>query len=206
MSGGEKLIVVVGATGLQGGSVVDAFINLSPPWRVRALTRDATSSTAKALAAKSSKIEVVTANLNDLASLKKAFEGATAIFGVTDFWAFYKDQDNRKHVSEGQSFPKWCADQEEQQGKNIFEAAASIPALERLVYSSLTDFEKWTKGKYPGVVHFNSKAHAAEWAKENLPDVWAKTSIIQVGIYLTNFTREAIFQPTKVCYPRVDIL
>lgn len=204
MSEQEKLIVVVGATGTQGGSVVDAFINLSTPWRIRGLTRDATSRKAQALAAKSGKIEVVSADLNDLSSLKKAFVGATAVFGVTNFWAIYANQENRKRVSEGQKYVQWCADQEEQQGKNIFEAAASVPTLERLVYSSLTDFEKWTKGKYRGVVHFNSKARAAEWAQNQLPEVWVKTSIIQVGVYLTNFTNshETPFQPVKVSISR----
>jgi uncharacterized protein YbjT (DUF2867 family) len=65
-----KTIAVVGATGGQGGSVVDSFLGAG--YAVRAITRNASSP--KATALKERGVEVVTADLNDLDSLVKAFE------------------------------------------------------------------------------------------------------------------------------------
>lgn len=67
----SKLIAVVGATGAQGGSVVRQFLKLDG-WKVRAITRNASSDSAKALASEGA--EVVSANSDDEASMVKAFE------------------------------------------------------------------------------------------------------------------------------------
>lgn len=48
----RKIITVFGATGAQGGSVVDIFLHdpkLKPDWAVRAVTRDTTKESAKKL-------------------------------------------------------------------------------------------------------------------------------------------------------------
>ena len=78
---GEKLIVILGITGLQGGSVARVFRD-EPGWRVRGITRDP----AKHTKLQEDGIELVAADLDDQASLEKAFAGANAIFAVTDFW------------------------------------------------------------------------------------------------------------------------
>src|SRR6059036_1796111 len=56
------LIVVVGATGLQGGSVINNLAASSLPYRMRGLTRNATKPKAKALADRG--IEIVSCNLS----------------------------------------------------------------------------------------------------------------------------------------------
>lgn len=56
---GKKIITVFGATGQQGGSVVDIFLNdekLKNEWSVRAVTRDISKESAKKLAAKGAEI------------------------------------------------------------------------------------------------------------------------------------------------------
>lgn len=70
----KKLLVVVGATGTQGSSVITHFLKEEPEYRLRGLTRNTTSPKAQALAAKG--IEMVQANLNDPPSITSAFEGA----------------------------------------------------------------------------------------------------------------------------------
>lgn len=67
----KKTIVILGATGKQGGSVVKAFMH-DPSFAVRAVTRDARSAAAKALSDKG--VEVVEADTMDEASLVKAFK------------------------------------------------------------------------------------------------------------------------------------
>jgi uncharacterized protein YbjT (DUF2867 family) len=61
----SEIITVFGATGNQGGSVVDAILNdpaLSSRFMIRAVTRDAFKPAAKELAAKDG-VEVVTVRI-----------------------------------------------------------------------------------------------------------------------------------------------
>ena len=82
----KKIIAVVGATGSQGGGIARAILDdPTGPFALRALTRDATSPKARELAARGA--EVVEADLDDEASVRRAFEGAYGAFVVTNFWA-----------------------------------------------------------------------------------------------------------------------
>lgn len=63
-----RTIVVAGATNGQGASVVDAFRSTSKA-KIRAITRDATSERAKALASKG--VDIVQADLGDPDTLTK---------------------------------------------------------------------------------------------------------------------------------------
>ncbi|KIW74229.1 hypothetical protein Z517_12169 [Fonsecaea pedrosoi CBS 271.37] len=192
----SKLIVVVGATGTQGGSVVDTFLQESG-WQVRALTRNANSAAAEKLRAKGVH-EVVSASLDDPASLVQAFRGATAIFSVTDFWgAYYDPATTPKATATGLPKNVWVGQKEEQQGKNVFDAAAQTQGLQRLIFSGLSNATKWSRGKYTHVYHFDSKARAAEYGQATYPDLWQKTSIIQVGFYLSNVLTYPFMRPQK---------
>ncbi|EXJ69481.1 uncharacterized protein A1O5_07517 [Cladophialophora psammophila CBS 110553] len=192
----SKLIVVVGATGTQGGSVVDTFL-AEPRWKVRALTRNANSASAEKLRAKGVH-EVVTASLDDISSLVRAFKGAHAIFSVTDFWGpYYDPATTPKATAAGQPKNVWAGQNEERQGKNVFDAAAQTEGLERLIFSGLSNATKWSGGKYTHVYHFDSKARAAEYGQATYPDLWKKTNIIQVGFYLSNILTFPFMRPQK---------
>jgi putative NADH-flavin reductase len=65
------ILTVIGATGAQGSSIV-AHALQSGAYKVRAITRNTTGPKAKALEAQG--VEVVSADVNDEASLVKAFE------------------------------------------------------------------------------------------------------------------------------------
>src|SRR5689334_6266550 len=81
----KKIIAVVGATGAQGGGLARAILDDKfSQFAVRALTRNPNSDKAKALA--DAGAEVVTADVDDAKSLRKAFEGAHGAFCVTFFW------------------------------------------------------------------------------------------------------------------------
>jgi NmrA-like family len=194
-----KLIVVVGATGTQGGSVARTFLK-EPGWRVRGITRDISSSASRRLQAEG--LEMVAANLDQTQSLISAFEGANVIFGVTDFSGPFFDPRNREKLNPGQSLNEWVYEYEKQQGKNIFDAAAATKGLKRLVFSSLSDARKWSNGKYNQVWHFDSKAHAVRDASSIHPDFFeTKVSCIQVGMYLSNWLKHPLFMPRKVSRP-----
>ena len=191
------LLVVIGATGTQGGSVLNHLISLSTsPYRLRGITRNTTSEAAQTLASRG--VEMVSANLDDPASLSKAFEGANAIFSVTDFWApFYTPSSRAAAAAAGKSINEWVYDYELQQGKNVFDAAAKVSTLERLVFSSLADVRKWSGGKYTQVWHFDGKAHAEEYARKTHPELWKMTSVLQVGWYLSNWLMHPHLAPKK---------
>jgi uncharacterized protein YbjT (DUF2867 family) len=67
----SKIIAVTGATGTQGGGVVNVM-KKTPGWKVRAITRNPTSDSAQKLAADG--VEVVAASFDDEESLVEAFK------------------------------------------------------------------------------------------------------------------------------------
>ncbi len=87
----KKIIAVVGATGAQGGGLVRAIMgDPNSEFTARALTRDPSSDAAKALAALGA--EVVATDIDDEASIERAFEGAYGAFCVTFFWAHFSPE------------------------------------------------------------------------------------------------------------------
>ncbi|EJD00672.1 NmrA-domain-containing protein [Fomitiporia mediterranea MF3/22] len=145
MSSTDKpLIAVVGATGAQGGSVVQYLLNdPDHTFRVRALTRNVDSPKAKALA--ESAVEVVKADLNDVNSLKKAFEGVYGVFGVTNFWEVFSGEKETQH------------------GKALVDAAVAA-GVKHFVWSTLDHTSD------PSVPHWDSKAAVDDYLKQtNLP-------------------------------------
>eukprot|EP00243_Klebsormidium_subtile_P003390 TRINITY_DN16777_c0_g1_i1.p1 TRINITY_DN16777_c0_g1~~TRINITY_DN16777_c0_g1_i1.p1 ORF type:complete len:323 (+),score=62.63 TRINITY_DN16777_c0_g1_i1:328-1296(+) len=136
------LILVTGATGSQGGGVVRHLLE-GGVFRVCALTRDATSAKARALADRG--VEVVQGDLLQPESLSKAFAGASALFLVTDYWG---SRD---------------AEVEIKMGKNAVDAAKAA-ALDFVLFSSLEDPRPIAGGKMeeavPGWImpQFESKA------------------------------------------------
>jgi hypothetical protein len=125
---------------------------------------------------------MVEANLDNITSLKSAFQGADIIFGVTDFWTIFKDPESMTKKKPGQDITEYCFEVELQQGKNLADSAASIPALDRYIFSSMANATHWSKGKYRELYHMDSKALAVDYAK-NLPGLKEKFSQIQAPIY-----------------------
>ena len=115
----QKVIAVVGATGAQGGGLARAI--LSDPgggFTARALTRDPGSEKAKELARLGA--EVVAVDVDDQASLEKAFQGAHGAFCVTFFWAHFSPE------------------REQTQAGNMAAAAAKA-GLRHAIWSTLED-------------------------------------------------------------------
>jgi len=76
----QKLtVVVIGSTGKQGGAGARGLLERGH--KVRAVTRNPNSSQAKLLA--NAGAALVTASLEDTATIMKALEGATSLFAMT---------------------------------------------------------------------------------------------------------------------------
>ncbi|KAH8649102.1 NAD(P)-binding protein [Xylariales sp. PMI_506] len=159
------LVAVVGATGLQGGSVINHLAGSVHPYRIRGLTRDITKPKAQALSARGVEVVSCNINVNHVDQVKDAFQGATYIFIVTNYW---------EHLDGAR---------EEAEGKLMVDCAAEA-GVKLLVISSLPNVTKATGGELTHVYHFDSKASIAEHAKSiGVPYVE-----VQPGAYMNNFT------------------
>jgi uncharacterized protein YbjT (DUF2867 family) len=109
----QKILLIFGATGKQGGAVIDNILSNSPgsPFHIIAVTRDATSRKAQTLAANPN-ISVIEGDLDNVGAV---FTKAGPIWGV------YSVQIN--------------SDAEEQQGKAVINAAVQHGA-KHFAYSS----------------------------------------------------------------------
>ncbi|KAK5733499.1 hypothetical protein LTR17_009616 [Elasticomyces elasticus] len=170
----EKLIVVLGATGNQGGFVVTTFLG-DAAWKVRGITRNKSSAKAQSLEARG--VQVVEADMSRPTDLKAALDGASVIFAVSDFMGIYFDP--ALQTTPGRDRNECAAEQEAQQLKNVIDQAAKTSTLERFVLSSLSNVTKWSNGKYTHVYHFDGKANAEAYGREQHPELWSKTSIFQ---------------------------
>ncbi|KAF7890074.1 uncharacterized protein EAF02_002489 [Botrytis sinoallii] len=158
-----KTVVVLGATGIQGGSVAAKFLSLG--WKARGITRNTSSPSTQALSNQS--IEAVSADQDDPTSLVAAFSGAEAIFAVTNFWEpFYRKYEELSKQGD-QVAGEYAAAIEILRGKAIVDAAAKIlqeeGKLERFIWSTLPSFKKLSNGKYSYVYHFDAKAEVATY-------------------------------------------
>ncbi|KAF7139667.1 hypothetical protein CNMCM5793_007266 [Aspergillus hiratsukae] len=177
----STVIAIIGATGNQGSSVAHTFLD-TPNWTVRAITRNPASTKAQALAAAGA--ELFQADLNDIASLEAAFQGAHSIFVNTDFWGPYL-----RGTGTGSEMMHRSDDafnEEVRHGKNAAIAASRVSTLERFVYSALGPMKRASKGKYALSYHWDSKATIVDYIKREQTELAKKTSIIYIGVYATN--------------------
>lgn len=123
-----KVIVVLGATGQQGGAVARSLV-ADGRWRVRALSRSPDSRAARRLAAAG--LDVVEADMDDPASLRSAFGGAYGVYSVQG-----TDQGSEVETRRGIA----VAD------------AARMARVQHFIYSSVGGADRRS-----GVPHFESK-------------------------------------------------
>jgi uncharacterized protein YbjT (DUF2867 family) len=81
-------ILVTGATGKQGGSVIQNLLKRKSPFQILAVTRNTKSSSAQKLAQKSSRITIIEGNLDDPAVIFKKVKEQTS----TPVWGVYSVQ------------------------------------------------------------------------------------------------------------------
>ncbi|KAH8749734.1 hypothetical protein F5883DRAFT_580649 [Diaporthe sp. PMI_573] len=193
----KKIITIVGVTGSQGASVADVFLR-EGGWHIRGITRDPSKPSSQAWADKG--VELVKADINDVATLKSAFAGSNVIFGVTDFWGVvYDPKTQALAASTARTETEVAYEAEKQQGRNIIDAAyGTIETLNRLVFSTLSHTRKWSNGKYTHNLHFDAKWEGVEYLKATYPTLDKKTSYLQVGLYVTNWKKGLhMARPTK---------
>lgn len=128
MENRDKIILVTGATGSQGGAVVKHL--LKDGWKVRALTRDPNKEKARML--RESGVEVFKGDMDDIPSLETAMRGVYGVFSVQTPWVDGVDAETR-------------------QGINVADAAKRS-GVQHFIYTSVGSADKKT-----GIPHFESK-------------------------------------------------
>jgi len=95
--GDSKIIAIVGATGAQGSGLVRAILeDPAGGFTARALTRNTESPKARQLAELG--VEVVAADVDDRASLERAFAGAYGAYCVTFYWEHFSPAKEASHA------------------------------------------------------------------------------------------------------------
>jgi uncharacterized protein YbjT (DUF2867 family) len=74
------LVVVVGATGIQGGSVIKALIQSDKPYRLRGLMRDTSKPAARKMVDQGVEMVDVLISADNAEKVHQAFEGANIAF------------------------------------------------------------------------------------------------------------------------------
>jgi uncharacterized protein YbjT (DUF2867 family) len=146
----SKILTVFGATGNQGGSVVNVVLNhpkLSSEYKIRGVTRDTSKPAAQALAQKG--VEVVQGDINDKGALRKIIEGSSAVFAVTNYWE------------------KASKEYEYNQGKNMADISEEA-GVEHFIWSSLPHV---TKSKYTSPSFRSSQGRVSV--------LWQNASLLQ---------------------------
>ncbi len=175
----KKLIAVLGATGSQGGGLVRAILDdPDQRFRVRALTRNAGSAKARELAAAGA--EVTEADLDDGASMRTAFEGATGAYVVTNYWAERTPADEATRTR---------AEMELAQATTAA-LAAKETGVEHVIWSTLedtrevlgTDDRVPTVDEHYKVPHFDAKAEAdGVFREHDVPTTFLRTTFFFEG-------------------------
>lgn len=129
----NNTILVTGATGKQGGALIDELDGKG--FRLRAMTRHPDGEAAQKLRAGG--VEVVAGDLNDAASLEQAVAGAWGVFAVQNTW-------------------EAGVAGEEEQGKRLARVAKDA-GVQHYVYASVGSADRKT-----GIPHFDNKARVEE--------------------------------------------
>lgn len=129
----NKVILVTGATGKQGGALISELAGKG--WTLRAMTRHPDGEAAQKLRGKG--VDVVAGDLDDAASLKKALAGAWGVFGVQNTW-------------------EAGVEREEEQGKRLAQLAKDA-GVHHYVYASVGSADRHT-----GIPHFENKMRVEE--------------------------------------------
>jgi uncharacterized protein YbjT (DUF2867 family) len=133
----DRVVLITGATGKQGGATLRHLAGQGG-FGIRAITRKPDSAAAKALAALGA--EVVSADLDDSASLERALAGVWGVFSVQNTW-------------------EAGVEKEEEQGKRLAKIARGH-GVQHFVYTSVGSAHKKT-----GIPHFDNKRRIEETVK-----------------------------------------
>jgi len=156
-----EVILVLGATGNQGGAVVEHLLCIQKEpgnaIEIRALVRSPESEAAQRM--KSSGVAIVPGSMEDAVAMREALKGVTRVF-------LHTTHNKRKGET---------AALEQQRGLAVVEELASAPGLQQVIYSTLPSLGDYDEGSGKAAIE-------ARMREQNLP----LTTVLS-PFYLENF-------------------
>lgn len=164
-SSAKQTVIVFGATGSQGGSVLRNLL-ATGQYNVRAVTRNPSSPAAQELAKQG--VQVVKGDASDPTSLAPVFEGASAAFLVTSFW---------DPTAQLNPETDWI------QGKILVDAAVASKTVKFIVWSSLHDVDSDAQLSLK-VGHFTNKNKVEQYIRQQTS---IQAAFVYPGFYMQNW-------------------
>ncbi len=130
-----QTLLILGATGQQGGATIDALLADKRGRDIKALVRDPASKGAQALRERG--VTLVKGDLDDAASVERAMQGVHGVYSV-------------------QTPLEGGPEREEKQGRMVADAASKA-GVKHFVYSSVAGSDR-----HSGVPHFESKGRVEQ--------------------------------------------
>ncbi|KAG8993760.1 hypothetical protein FRB94_006620 [Tulasnella sp. JGI-2019a] len=160
------LVVIVGATGAQGRSVIRALAESTIAYRMRGFTRDTSKPIAQDLVKQGVEMVAIDPNPtpeNEL-RVKSAFEGATYAFAMT-IPAMMTSKE--REIAEGK----------------MYVDAAKAANIKLFIWSGLESISALSGGKYTNAIHFDSKAAVTQYCK----DIGVPSVTVKPAVYMSNY-------------------
>jgi uncharacterized protein YbjT (DUF2867 family) len=151
-----KTILVIGATGNQGGSVLEALLQRTK-FTVRAFVRPEDTKSPRVESLRQKGIEIAEGDLDDSQSLEQAMTGVYGVFSVLNF-------------------RNGGVEVEEERGKRIADIAKRA-GVRHFIYSSVGGADRNS-----GVPHFESKWHV----EQHIRAIGLPYSIVRPTSFMTN--------------------
>lgn len=171
----SETLAVFGATGQQGGSVINYVLNdpeLSQKYKIRAITRDTDSEKAKQLR---QHVEVVQGDVLNRGSLETALTGVHTVFAMTT-----------------PSFGPDGLEVEYSNGKMIADVAVA-KGVEYIIFSTLPSVTEISGGKYTKVTPFDAKAKI----EQHIRSLRIKSAFYSPGFFMENFQSQPFLAPQQ---------
>ncbi|KAJ2452185.1 hypothetical protein EV183_003112 [Coemansia sp. RSA 2336] len=171
-------VVVFGATGNQGSSVVEALANDSK-YQVLALTRSTTSERVLRLMSKHPNVKWYEADVNSSSSVANAVANADVVFAMTQYFAA------PKFTAE-----KETASNEVEQGQRIIDECIRAN-VKFLIFSTLPSAAKVSQGEFTQVKHFEDKYGIQQMMEQKCQEAGIKWAAVQPAVYFQNIPASA---------------
>ncbi|KAH7095432.1 hypothetical protein FB567DRAFT_623701 [Paraphoma chrysanthemicola] len=165
----KKIVLVLGATGTQGGAVAKELLKHPNQYTTRCLTRNANGDKAKALADLGA--ELVEADLTKPSTLPAAFKNVWGVFAVTDFYDTTVLEDPMS---------------EEKQGQNIVDAASEA-GVQCFQWSTLPSSHEISGGRFVTRLYEGKFSVDAMLRKAGVPGAFVRTGNFYENMILRKY-------------------
>ncbi|KAH7341219.1 hypothetical protein BKA66DRAFT_555093 [Pyrenochaeta sp. MPI-SDFR-AT-0127] len=165
----KRIVLVLGATGTQGGAVAKELLKHPDQYTTRCLTRNLNGEKAKIL--KELGAELVEADLTVPSTLPTAFKDAWGVFGVTDFYDTTVLDDPMS---------------EEEQGQNIAKAAAEA-GVQCFLWSTLPSSHEISGGRFVTRLYEGKFSVDAMLRKAGVPGAFVRTGNFYENMILRKY-------------------